>query len=1134
MKSPERTACGLISVVLVGAALSGTAAMGPASAAPPAAPGPISKGAPTATSAPYEVTLITGDRVSVSATGNVSTTPEPSRRGVTFSVHRDGKGHVHVLPFDAAALVGTGKLDRTLFDVTALAGYGYTSHRHDVPLIVKQGPTGRSAAGSALTRSGAAITRDLPNVKGFAASYPQSEAASFWNTVTTPSGPSRKLRPEVASIWLDRTVRLDLDVSVPRVGAPAAWQDGYDGTGVTVAVLDTGIDDTHPDLAGKVVAAQNFTTEPTAEDMFGHGTHVASIVVGTGAASDGRYRGVAPGATVLNGKVCMANRNCPWSSIIAGLKWAGDHEVDVANLSLSGPDTPGVDPVEEAVNNLTADHHTLVVAGSGNTPTGAEDYSVGSPGTADTALSVGAVDDDDNLAGFSNRGPRVGDHAVKPDMTAPGVAVRAARSSTGSMGTPGERYVDANGTSMAAPHVSGAAAILVQRHPDWMPAQLKAALMGSARVGAQQSAFQQGAGRLNVERAYRQNLLIDPPSVSLGRQAWPHGDDPVLTRTVTYTNTGGEGMRVQLSLDTRGPDGSPAPAGMFAVEPTSVDLPPGASEQVTLTATTSVDCAVGSYSGRINAVGAAGGIWATVPFGVVRGEEEYQVTVTNINRNGEQDRVNIVRLYPLTPGNPYYEWVTPPNPLVATVKKGVYQVESLIADLDPATGGQRTSMMTNPRLPVTADRTVTFDARTAGRATASITDDPLAKPFGVQIFSQTVENGEYAIGGGLVTWAEPNDTVYFGQSDRSQWENGFMGKVVVHLAQPGPAGDLANSPRSYQLAAYFPGNLPSGWSPGFATGALARVNVSLVRHLANGQVGKGAVSFPAAGWRGIGTPMMLAFDPPFRHVEYYNVGSNLRWQPVFGDSVVDLEGGLNAYAAGITVSQTWNQPVYGPAHGTAANPNQWVTRQGNRITVGLPQMFGDGAGHPGRTWWPVCTGRLVLKRDGAVVATEDYPTRPDFGVDVAGGYATYRLEVTAQRSLPEQDVLSPRVEAAWTFKSDTMNSSVPIRMPIWSVSFRPALNQDNTAAAGTSFAFPASVVPQPDSTAAPLRTVTVQYSTDDGATWADATVTGSGSSRTVRVTHPNTSGYVSLRATATDYAGNGVEQTIMHAYKIAP
>jgi hypothetical protein len=472
------------------------------------------------------------------------------------------------------------------------------------------------------------------------------------------------------------------------------------------------------------------------------------------------------------------------------------------------------------------------------------------------------------------------------------------------------------------------------------------------------------------------------------------------------------------------------------------------------------------------------------------------------------------------------------------VKKGDYLVESLIADADAV--GSRLSVMANPRLRVTAERSVTFDARTAGQANVGISDDPLQRPYAVDIAYQ-MKGERVAIAGGVVGTQAPGSRVYFGQSDRNQWESDYLGKVVVTLARPGPTGDFRNSPRSYHLASYYPGNMPSGWTQNFSTSALARVDAVLARHVPGTTVAKGAVAYPAYGWLGVPVAEYLLFDPPFTHTEYYNSGSNLRWQPVFNDYfaatstfVVLLEGGLNAYAAGSTVAQSWNQPVFGPAHGMAADPARWVSRQGNWISIGVLRMFGDGSGHPG--WSPngVATGQLVLKRNGTTIATNTYPSSFDYGVTVPGGYATYRLEVSTQRAIAGVELLSSRVATAWTFMSDTMGGTSPVRLPLWNVAFRPILNASNTAPAGVRFAIPATVSVQPDSTAAGLRAVTVQYSTDDGATWIDATVTGSGMSRTVTVTNPSMTGFVSLRATAADYAGNAVEQTIIHAYRTAP
>ncbi|MFB9511642.1 S8 family serine peptidase, partial [Streptomyces aurantiacus] len=106
--------------------------------------------------------------------------------------------------------------------------------------------------------------------------------------------------------------------SVKQIGADKAWAAGYDGKGVKIAVLDTGVDTTHPDLKEQVVGEKNFSAAPDASDKDGHGTHVASTAAGTGA----KYKGVAPGAKLLNGKVLDDNGFGDDSGILAGMEWA--------------------------------------------------------------------------------------------------------------------------------------------------------------------------------------------------------------------------------------------------------------------------------------------------------------------------------------------------------------------------------------------------------------------------------------------------------------------------------------------------------------------------------------------------------------------------------------------------------------------------------------------------------------------------------------------------------------------------------------------------------------------------------------------------------------------------------------------
>ena len=371
------------------------------------------------------------------------------------------------------------------------------------------------------------------------------------------------------------------------------------------------------------------------KDYFGHGTHVASIVAGSGAASGGRYRGVAPDARLLDAKVCDQNGFCAEDAILAGMEWAAaTQRSSVANLSLGGEDTPGIDPLEQAVNTLPAQYGTLFVIAAGNSGPG--EGTINSPGSADAALTVGAVDRQDVMADFSSRGPRIGDSTLKPDLTAPGVGIVAARAAGTELGDiVDQQYVIASGTSMATPHVSGAAAILLQQHQDWGNEQVKAVLMASARTVDGVSVLDQGAGRANIARATTQSVIAGPPSLSFGIARWPHEDDPLLSKTVTYRNTGSADASLDLTLHVTGPDTTPAPASLFAVNPSRVVVPAGGTAQVTVTGDTrSTQVPVGRYSGRLVASSTGTGVTVTTPLGVDKESEHYDVQITHAGRDG--------------------------------------------------------------------------------------------------------------------------------------------------------------------------------------------------------------------------------------------------------------------------------------------------------------------------------------------------------------------------------------------------------------------------------------------------------------------------------------------------------------------
>ncbi|HZM77979.1 MAG TPA: S8 family serine peptidase [Candidatus Limnocylindrales bacterium] len=1133
----------LLAVALTGSMLSighPATASAPTPAATPLAAS--STGAPTSAL----ITLVTGDRILVQG-DSYQVLDTPARRDVTFLSYKH-EGHLNVIPSDAVGLLGS-QLDNRLFDVTALVEMGYGAGR-DLGLIIQHGKDAKAddkaKTRSSVAKGGGSIGADLPMINALAVKEKQAKAGSLWTELTTGDARGRRLKSEVAKIWLDGVQHTSLDQSVPQVGAPTAWAAGFDGTGVKVGIVDSGIDSTHPDLAGKVVAAADFTGEGL-QDLAGHGTHVASTVAGTGAGSGGQFKGVAPGATLVSGKACIQSGACFDSSLLQAMQWTADQGVDVINMSLGGPDLPGVDPLEAAVNSLTASHGVLFVIAAGNTGPPVPSYTVSSPSTADSALSVGAVDPGNGLAFFSNRGPRVGDTAIKPEITAPGLGITAARSSTSSL--PGDLYTDLNGTSMATPHVAGAAAIIAQRNPSWTPAQLKAALMGSTFQPPQNTpVFDQGAGRLDVARGYNQMVLANPPAVSLGRQVGPHGDDPVINRTITYTNTNtSSGVNLTLSLATQAPGGGPAPAGMFALSTTSLSLAPGGTASVTFTATTSVSAPDGFYGGWVVATGNAGGVRVATPFAVDRSAPGREITFNHLNRSGQNTPGYVTLLLPLTTGKPLYTILSnlpagPSGPRTEFIEDGDY----LFFNYIPEVGTFDASVLVQPKITINASTPsqINLEASTAQSVNISV-PNASALTHATEIGVGYTNNPNVGV---LSTIRGAAYTKQLGPP--FVFTANFMTKVQRTAYVPvSPGAGPDNTPTLYNVA-WFPEQVfPTGFSKTVTTGQLAQRNVTFGRDI-TGAIGTKSLQAQPPGT--LFNPNLASditiFDLPHSRTEFFNTENNIRWTGFLLERIFPAGGGETfvqsqesaptQYTAATTGAEAWNKPVYGPAIGTLFRAEDWVVRKGNTI-IYLPPMLGDSDGHSGHAWnfnpqLPGLSGQAVLKRNGVVVATTSLPRDPLLprpSVTVPPEWLPYTLEATVSRGGPTE--LATTVSAVWSFNSSSVDPNAILRLPLWSVTFRPNLNATNGAPAG-SFAIPLTAVSQPGSPVAGINTITVQYSTDDGATWQNATVTGSGPNRTATVTNPGTSGYVSLRATATDWAGNSVTQTTIRAYRVGP
>lgn len=310
---------------------------------------------------------------------------------------------------------------------------------------------------------------------------------------------------DIERIWLDLPVHIWLDVSTPLIGAPQVWATGYRGQDIIVAVVDTGIDASHPDLNGRVVLTEDFSGEGF-QDNHGHGTHVAGIIAGDGASSNGLYSGVAPAASLMGAKVLKGNGSGNMSDVMAGIDWAVEKGAHVINLSLGSDDSSdGSDALSQMCDAAVA-RGVVVCVAAGNAGPGA--HTVGSPGAALNVITVGASDNSDHVAGFSSRGPTA-DGRLKPDLCFPGVAIASCRASGTSMGQiVSDYYTAASGTSMATPHCAGAAALLLQAGRTRTPQQIKELLTGSAK-DMQTDVYAQGQGRAQVYEAFLGN--VKPP-----------------------------------------------------------------------------------------------------------------------------------------------------------------------------------------------------------------------------------------------------------------------------------------------------------------------------------------------------------------------------------------------------------------------------------------------------------------------------------------------------------------------------------------------------------------------------------------------------------------------------------------------
>ena len=417
--------------------------------------------------------------------------------------------------------LATGVLVMSATASTA-AGTAWTASRatsvshHTAPLrsvIVQARPGRAGAVAAAIQAAGGHIDRALPIVNGFAAHVSAGEAAALRHSSAVRAVSDNAALSSASSSY---------DPSVPgasyaaSVRANYVWSQGNVGSGVGVAVLDTGVSPVH-DLSGRLSAGIDLSGEGNSlSDNFGHGTVMAGLIAGNGADSGGQYPGIAPGATITSVKVAGRNGVTDVSQVLAGLQWIGtfgpSRGIRVVALAWGTPSTqsPLVDPLDFAVERLWSLGIT-VVASAGNAGPGPG--TISKPGDDPAVITVGAADDlatadssDDKTLEFSSRGPTANGDA-KPDVVAPGRTLVATRSpgSTVEQNNPqalvDNSYIRGSGTSEATAVTAGGVALLLARHPSWTPDRIKYALTSTAHQVIGGNSTNAGAGEIRLNRA---------------------------------------------------------------------------------------------------------------------------------------------------------------------------------------------------------------------------------------------------------------------------------------------------------------------------------------------------------------------------------------------------------------------------------------------------------------------------------------------------------------------------------------------------------------------------------------------------------------------------------------------------------
>jgi subtilisin family serine protease len=1141
------------------------------------------EGEPTIT----HLVLVTGDIVTVSQypSGRRSFAVEgvDANEGfVIFSIRNE----TYVVPSDA----NLKKLDLSLFNIDYLLREEYFKLDF-TPLLISSdanlaiSSTAKDKANKLANDPDIKpfVTKAFKSIPAFAAKTKFKDVRDFYKSLMKKS--------DVAKVWLDAKVHVSLNETLPIIGLPnpgnPVWGAGYEGYGMKIAIIDTGIDPTHPDVGGpRIVAAQDFTDDGTPDDLNGHGTHVAAIAAGDATASTsatdpfGKFKGVAYQARLINAKVLNRDGWGMDSWVIDGIEWAVSQGANVINLSLVSGWTNGYDPLSLAVNWAT-DQGVVACVAAGNDgrakpPIGF--WTIDAPGAAQKAITVGATDKTDWLADFSSRGPVNGvEIRLKPDVVAPGVNVYSAHAASAPIydampnppgqppnGPPNYPWFYTwgwSGTSMATPHVAGLAALVLQSHGGWQPWQVKDAIMNTAvhLDGCSNpypsnycTVYQEGTGRIFAPAAVFTTAILDEPTYSFGIMT-----DEAATPSHIYTvyNYGGAPINVTLSVDNlidtgTGTDWKP---GHATTTPNVLNnIAAGGSATFTLNLNMT-GLPLSLYSGVIVASVEGGAPWAPTlrsAFGFARMNT---LTVTKYDMAGDLAQGHWVWKWKVNPSNDLDYWLNLVNyavtdnngQVVLYHTNGNYNFVTLsylngwpkytTGEGNPINTIAENVAVNGNGAAVTLDETTTnkvdLDLNKSGQTIAGIR---------TVVYYQE-PNPNYYHWYFYLLWSYPASTESWVSTLSNSWwvtfGYSYYPTADYDLTDP----NTVNTSEWHDLlyaSKGIPG--PIHYTVDYST---------LVQKLSQYPVNLG----PVVGARRVSNTYTRLFDdpetgsPPWWYqdwafewkmslpqarMEY--LSPNV-WYAEYLEKIWDIPwqwtsgwfwhpGPWRSWGPGETWTQRWNTAFSNKLRGWVNATTNGLEIYGHAIMDGYRQNYDDYGRSPAGTL-EVYGPDNLWSAWGNVSDSFDWWFGPqDFPMQ--RGLYSARINVTSTQQL------STRMTATYNFNTSVVGTILPdgtVEVPL--IGFSPqGLNLQNIAAAGkATVGVRAYSWTDPETE---MSLVQMWYSTDDGLTW-DSLLLTEQSTNYYEGELPRLSGvYVSLKAFAANAVGNSVTQTTIRAFYI--